>query len=687
MKIEKRLASISRRENNKKDAAERLANSFLSGMAASVTGVSIREVTWQLNYDAYRKFLIEKKYIPKVGGSKEEKKLCGWLSHNRDMLRNGRMPKEHASLFKNLLKIQERLRKGIRANREKEQEKERNEKEKSKDAYWHKRYSDFINFLKNGKRGIPAGSTEEQLMQWFYQNLRRMKDGLLNEYRQKLFETLLEKKQAVKTLKTLKGKGRVNEVSKAKEENTIIKRSTSKRPFSPEKRISRYADTAKLKGGKRDSLWNAKLYTYMDYIDVYHRRPSNHKAGDVALVNWFTYSWKLMKEGLMKSDRIEKFQQLIDQIEELQQDRTSLNENLAHDGKESVLQKLHDSKKKNTKKKRKDRKKKTSPKKTGRWDLAWKMSCQSFEEFLKENKTIPTPKSSIKLYRWFSKQRRFLREGTLSEARQKAFTKLLGKVAKIEKLKKTATAPQKKTTYRIKIKVDKSKPVKQDDMWNAKWHAYIDFMARNKRRPSKHKAEDMVLVNWYKHSKKLLNQGRMEADRIEKFQQLIEQIENIKSGRGNVEKPKETTALKRKKTYRVKIKVDRSKPVKQDDMWNAKWQAYYDYMAKNQRRPSKYKKEDMVLVNWFKHSKKLLNQGRMQADHVEKFQQLIEQIEELKSSRKNIDEVATREGKESVRQESYDSKEYSKRERDFIKENEQMGFVMAKVLQDIRGIS
>ena len=51
------------------------------------------------------------------------------------------------------------------------------------------------------------------------------------------------------------------------------------------------------------------------------------------------------------------------------------------------------------------------------------------------------------------------------------------------------------------LMVSKRKAVKQDDLWNQKWQAYKDFMVKNKRRPSKHRAEDLVLFDWFKHSK------------------------------------------------------------------------------------------------------------------------------------------------------------------------------------------
>jgi hypothetical protein len=77
------------------------------------------------------------------------------------------------------------------------------------------------------------------------------------------------------------------------------------------------------------------------------------------------------------------------------------------------------------------------------------------------------------------------------------------------------------------LMVSKRKAVKQDDLWNQKWQAYMDYMAKNKRRPSKHHAEDLVLFDWFKHSKRLLKRGLMKAERITKFKQLLSEAENL----------------------------------------------------------------------------------------------------------------------------------------------------------------
>lgn len=60
----------------------------------------------------------------------------------------------------------------------------------------------------------------------------------------------------------------------------------------------------------------------------------------------------------------------------------------------------------------------------------------------------------------------------------------------------------------------------QDERWNQTWKQYIDFLETNKRRPSKYKPEERDLVNWAKHNRKLINQGKFKESRMEKFEEL-----------------------------------------------------------------------------------------------------------------------------------------------------------------------
>lgn len=61
----------------------------------------------------------------------------------------------------------------------------------------------------------------------------------------------------------------------------------------------------------------------------------------------------------------------------------------------------------------------------------------------------------------------------------------------------------------------------QDERWLLMWQEYMDFLLKNKRRPSKYNDEERVLVNWMKHNRKVRNQDKMPPKRMEKFLELM----------------------------------------------------------------------------------------------------------------------------------------------------------------------
>ena len=62
----------------------------------------------------------------------------------------------------------------------------------------------------------------------------------------------------------------------------------------------------------------------------------------------------------------------------------------------------------------------------------------------------------------------------------------------------------------------------------AQWKAVMDFMAANKRRPSKFVDEERGLRNWWKHQQKLVNAGELRPERMEKFKELLEMGEKYR---------------------------------------------------------------------------------------------------------------------------------------------------------------
>lgn len=55
-----------------------------------------------------------------------------------------------------------------------------------------------------------------------------------------------------------------------------------------------------------------------------------------------------------------------------------------------------------------------------------------------------------------------------------------------------------------------------------------DFIETNHRNPSKYAGEERTLVNWLKQQRKLLNAGALKPERLERFNQLLELMEENK---------------------------------------------------------------------------------------------------------------------------------------------------------------
>ena len=68
----------------------------------------------------------------------------------------------------------------------------------------------------------------------------------------------------------------------------------------------------------------------------------------------------------------------------------------------------------------------------------------------------------------------------------------------------------------------------QDERWLEKYNEVKDFIVTNHRNPSRHNIEDHLALNWIKHNRKLLNKGELKPERIAKFNELLELIEEHK---------------------------------------------------------------------------------------------------------------------------------------------------------------
>ena len=68
----------------------------------------------------------------------------------------------------------------------------------------------------------------------------------------------------------------------------------------------------------------------------------------------------------------------------------------------------------------------------------------------------------------------------------------------------------------------------QEERWNIQYQEVMEFIKTNKRNPSKHRLEEHNMLSWIKHQRKLLNAGKLKQDRVGKFNELIQLIEQYK---------------------------------------------------------------------------------------------------------------------------------------------------------------
>ena len=62
----------------------------------------------------------------------------------------------------------------------------------------------------------------------------------------------------------------------------------------------------------------------------------------------------------------------------------------------------------------------------------------------------------------------------------------------------------------------------QDERWLTRYNEVITFNETNHRNPSRHRIEEHDMLNWIKHTKKMIEKEGCPSDRIEKFKTLLE---------------------------------------------------------------------------------------------------------------------------------------------------------------------
>ena len=68
----------------------------------------------------------------------------------------------------------------------------------------------------------------------------------------------------------------------------------------------------------------------------------------------------------------------------------------------------------------------------------------------------------------------------------------------------------------------------QDDRWMMRYRDVVSFIETHHRNPSKYRIEEHDYLNWLKANRKVLNSGKMKAERVEKLRRLLEMTEQYR---------------------------------------------------------------------------------------------------------------------------------------------------------------
>ena len=566
---------------------------------------------------------------------------------------------------------------------------------------WHK-YAEFLR--KNGRRPELVHFKEKSLYTWYNNNLSKSYNGLLDQDQELSFSKLTDNGETYKFYVANKGKNLSKLASFGRVTNLIGKEINGGSSIN-------FAEPCKM---------------YIDFCNRMERHPRLDIKDEMNIAKWYLKTKDDFFNSRLKDQEMHTFDQLL-QITKQYENENVINHvsewhdsNLNAEEKNEVLNA--------------DEGKKSY---VGARQRYWFEMCNRYSKYLDDNKKVPTQNGDRKLYDWIFRQKKLLAEGDIEDDRKAMLGKLLAKIDDVRK-NQVEEADIRKERYnsrkeRISLEdkhanaIKAAKPqknarksVKQDDLWNQKWQAYMDYMKKNQLCPSRYYAEDIVLFSWFKHNKMLFSKGKMHEDRIDKFKQLFGEAKELQRknkdiinadnrkgfhirarqrnwfemceryskylddnkkvpkqngerqlyswmfrqkrhlAEGDIEdnrkaalekllakindvrkhqvdeanKKKEEIILDRKHALATKTtspKKNEHKAVKQNDLWNRKWQAYKDFMVKNKRRPSKHRAEDLVLFDWFKHSKRLLKRGLMKAERITKFKQLLSEAENLPS--------------------------------------------------------
>ena len=68
----------------------------------------------------------------------------------------------------------------------------------------------------------------------------------------------------------------------------------------------------------------------------------------------------------------------------------------------------------------------------------------------------------------------------------------------------------------------------QNEKWMKNYHEVMEYMESNKRNPSKYDLEMRRLYTWVKHQRKVMNAGKLQGERLDLFNELLDLAEEFR---------------------------------------------------------------------------------------------------------------------------------------------------------------
>ena len=66
----------------------------------------------------------------------------------------------------------------------------------------------------------------------------------------------------------------------------------------------------------QEERWNKKYQDVMDFMEKNHRNPSRHRLEEHDMLNWVKANRKALNAGKMKSERVERYKDLLAMTEQ-----------------------------------------------------------------------------------------------------------------------------------------------------------------------------------------------------------------------------------------------------------------------------------------------------------------------------------------------------------------------------------